>query len=424
MINPESFCIGPWAEVRINTDGSMNFCHAADQTMIPASDNMVNFSIDEYFSQSTSVKSCRKDLINGQFINRCHVCMDNEKNGLLSNRQRRNLQAAIFPGKDFLPSVDENLSRVLSWKKPRFYHISLSNLCNLACMMCDPQWSSLLTSTQRKAGILTSKTPLLRDWTQDATIWNKFSQHILDNKEIVCLHFMGGEPFYHKKFIDLLDVLIDNNHCDFTLSIVTNGSIYDGEIIAKIAKFANVIIEISVESLDPSNDYIRYPSKIDVTQKNIECFLSHRSDKISVVLRSVPQFLSMTRYVKLLEFARHNKVMIDSNFLQSPSFMSVNLLPENIKKNVIKDLEKFIVHQDPSVIDINLRNVIDIDRSLSQHAQRIINQINIPCNNKEQQWKLLIDYCRKMDVVRKINVMDFIPDLADFFNTADYHDQS
>jgi organic radical activating enzyme len=282
----------------------------------------------------------------------------------------------------------------------------------------------LLTSIQRKSGILEKDTPVLKDWTQDDTVWNKFIQHILDNKEIVCLHFMGGEPLYHKKFLEILDVLIDNNHCDFTLSIVTNGSIYDGEIIAKITKFANVIIEISVESLDLSNDYIRYPSKISVTQKNIESYLSHRSEKISVVLRSVPQFLSMTRYVKLLEFARHNNVMIDSNFLQSPSFMSVNLLPENIKKNVIKGLEKFVIYQDPNVADINLRNVIDIDRSLSQHAQRVINQINIPYENKEQQWKLLIDYCRKMDMVRKLNVIDFIPDLADFFNATDYHDRS
>jgi len=424
MINPDNFCIGPWAEVRINTDGSMNFCHAADQTMIPADDNMSNFSIDEYFSQATSVKTTRTDLINGQFINRCHACYNNEKNSILSFRQRRNLQAAIFPGKDFFPSVGETLPKVLSWKKPKFYHVSLSNLCNFACMMCDPQWSSLLTSIQRKSGILEKDTPVLKDWTQDDTVWNKFIQHILDNKEIVCLHFMGGEPLYHKKFLEILDVLIDNNHCDFTLSIVTNGSIYDGEIIAKITKFANVIIEISVESLDLSNDYIRYPSKISVTQKNIESYLSHRSEKISVVLRSVPQFLSMTRYVKLLEFARHNNVMIDSNFLQSPSFMSVNLLPENIKKNVIKGLEKFVIYQDPNVADINLRNVIDIDRSLSQHAQRVINQINIPYENKEQQWKLLIDYCRKMDMVRKLNVIDFIPDLADFFNATDYHDRS
>jgi pyruvate-formate lyase-activating enzyme len=421
MINPDSFCIGPWSEVRINPDGSMNFCFAADSLMIPAHDNISRVTVDQYFSQSQSVKQTRSDLEQGCLIDRCHRCYKNEENGLMSFRQRRNLQAAIFPGKDFLPSVAESWPRISSWKKPRFYHISLSNLCNMACMMCNPQWSSLLTTTQHRAGVLDIKTPILRDWTQDDNIWNNFVQHLLDNREISCLHFMGGEPMYHKRFWQLLDTLIENDHCDFSLTFVTNGSIYDTSIISKLKKFRSVAIEISIESLDASNDYIRYPSKYIDIRRNIQQYLYHRSQDLSVVLRSVPQLLSATRYDSLLEFARDNEVMIDSNVLHSPSFLALNVLPDAIKHDVIQRLNRFVCHEGSRVNDINLRDSTDIDRSLSLHAQTVIDQINIPCPDQEEKWKELVEYCRKMDQIRKVDATQMIPDLAAYFQQWGYH---
>lgn len=422
MINTDSFCIGPWAEVRINPDGSMNFCHAADSTMIPPSDNIARLGVDGYFQTGESVTRVREDLEQGQMIDRCHKCYKNEKAGLLSFRQRRNLQAAIFPGKDLLPSAVEALSNIHSWQQPRFYHVSLSNLCNMACMMCDPQWSSLLTQTQRRAGLLQQSIPVMRDWTQDAAVWQTFVKHLLDNPKIVCLHFMGGEPMYHKKFAELLDILVAQEHCDFALTFVTNGSIYDTNIMNRLQRFRSVTIEISIESLDTSNDYVRYPSKYIETQANIERYLAHRSDQISVVLRSVPQFLSATRYDLLLEFAHEHHVMIDGNVLHSPSFLSLNVLPDPVKVLVVERIGRFLRPQQPLVGDINLRDASDIDRSLSRHAQMVIDQINQPCEDQSDKWCQLVDYCRRMDRVRNLDVTQMIPDLAMFFRQQGYHD--
>jgi len=401
----------------------MNFCHFADWSTIPPNENIAKITVDQYFTGSRSTTRARQDLEQGRLLDRCGRCYETEQNGLLSNRQRRNLQAAIFPGKDFLPSVNEAWPRINSWHKPKFYHISLSNLCNMACMMCSPEWSSSLTSTQQRAGVLDIRSPVLRDWTQDDGIWNSFVEHLLGNRDIVCLHFMGGEPLYHKRFWQLIDILVEQDHCDFALTFVTNGSILiNNTRMTKLKRFRNVVIEISIESLDSSNDYIRYPSKYHVMQANITQYLGYRTHNLSVVLRTVPQLLSAARYDRLLDFALQHDVMIDNNVLFAPAFLACNVLPIEIKQDVIKKLSKFVQHQTTGAKDINLRDSTDLERSISLHVERVIGLINIPCPDPEEKWQALVQYCKKMDAIRKIDVTEMVPDLAEHFIQRGYFD--
>jgi len=422
-VSPHSFCVGPFVEVRINPDGAMSFCHAADFADLPESENISRYTVDEYFSASTApVDAYRNRLLDGQSLTACHKCYKDEHDGVLSFRQRHNLRAAIFPGDDFAPSVQEVLPRVLSWKKPRFYHVSLSNLCNMACMMCDPKHSSLLATMYQKHQMIPRDRPVLQDWTQDERVWQNFVQHLLSNPDILCLHLMGGEPMYHKKFLELLDVLIAHDHRDFVLSIVTNGSVFDQAVLQRLRQFREVIIEISIESLDASNDYIRYPSRYQHIQKNIEHYLAQRDAQFSVVLRSVPQLLSVLNYDRLLDFARQHHILIDSNILHRPAYMHMSLLPKDIKTLVIDRLSKFTTAHKDSIDDANIRDITDLDRRLSAHARTIINQLQQYPSDGQQQLRQLIAHCQKLDRARNITVKDYVPELVDFFHENGYDD--
>ncbi len=423
QFDSNNFCIGPFSEVKINPDGSLDFCHAADASMIPINETITKLSVDQYFCDDTSSAAlARRSLSQGNPLPNCHKCYKNEENGLLSFRHRRNLQAAIFQKQDFLPSVQEAWPRISSWRKPRFYHVSLSNLCNMACMMCHPRWSSLLSNLHHKAGLLSAGETVLKDWTQDKVAWDGFVQHLLDNPEIVCLHFMGGEPMYHKRFTELLDILIQHRHCDFALTVVTNGSICAPEIINRLKKFRDVAIEISIESLDRSHDYIRWPSSYKEIQKNIQSYLAARNEHFSVVLRSVPQLLSVMSYDKLMEFAYQNHLMIDSNVLHDPDFLCLNLLSDDIKNIVVDRLRRFVKHDDVDLQDVNVRNIRDLDRTLSLHAKTLIDQLQQPSQNKQNKIGNLISYCHAMDKTRNIRITDYIPDLGDFFRKNGYRD--
>jgi len=106
--NEKTFCIGPYSEVRINPDGSLNFCHYADGTNIGADDNIKKITVDDYFQTSKTITNTRLTLEQGGSVSRCHKCYTEESRGLISFRHRRNIQAGIFPKEDFEQSYKES----------------------------------------------------------------------------------------------------------------------------------------------------------------------------------------------------------------------------------------------------------------------------------------------------------------------------
>lgn len=422
--NEKTFCIGPYSEVRINPDGSLNFCHYADGTNIGADDNIKKITVDEYFQTSKTITNTRLTLEQGGSVSRCHRCYTEESRGLISFRHRRNIQAAIFPKEDFEQSLKESAFSQFNAgsSKPKFYHVSFNNVCNMACLMCGPANSTLLAKTLRQAEIINAGN-YYTDWTQGPA-WGKFLDHLLSNDQIVCLHIMGGEPFFQQKFIEMLRFLVANKHTDYHFSVVTNGSVYDPEIVKLLEQFRSVQIEISIEGTGLQNNYIRYPSQTQEILENIQSFLNHRNSNFDVVIRTVPQILSVIDYKLLIEFCLKNRVVIDSNILHHPEFLIPSLLPEHIKAKTIDELqtlaESLGESRQWSIRDINLRNADRINDSIVQNINLVINQMQLNLADPDALKNRLVNYCARLDKVRDIDVRNFVPMLADFFTDLGY----
>ena len=179
-------------------------------------------------------------------------------------------------------------------------------------------------------------------------------------------------------------------------------------------------IEISIENIDSSNAYIRYPSNTDVIVKNIKQYLSHTSEQFSTVLRSVPQLLSLINYDKFLDFCLDNSVIVDSNTLHRPEFFKPCYLPDEIKKAIKNQLKRFVLADKDIVHDINLRNQSRIEQAISHHAQSIINLLDQTPSNVDEHRHALIDYCVKLDRLRKHDLRNFVPELAEFLDQYGY----
>jgi organic radical activating enzyme len=419
-VSVDTFCIGPFAELRINSDGSLNFCHAADQSQISQYDNIMKTRLDDYFHGQT-VRAAREKMQHGQALKRCRNCYATEQSGCISFRQRRNLQAAVFPGPDMPQSMSESrfLNNFNRHSKPRFYHISFSNLCNMACMMCYPKNSTklqvMLQHTQK------TQSPMfgLLDWTAGPA-WHDFCQHLLDNNDIMCLHVMGGEPMYHKKFKEMLELLCLNQHTDFHFSVVTNGTIYDQHLIDMLTNFRSVQIEISIEAIDTTNDYIRHGHSVESIKSNIQKFLRNKSDRCEVVLRTVPQALSAPSYHKILQYCLDNDIIVDSNVMFEPDFLCSNVLPDDIKDTVKSLLQYYITKDPPTLQDINLRNTDRVRASISNNAKFFISQMDQPVADIEKKRRKLAEYCKSWDQYRRFRIDQYMPELADFLYRYGY----
>ncbi len=421
LVHADTFCVGPWAEIRVNSNGSLNYCHYADNTSLPLDDSVAVLSLDNYFSKSQTIIDVRNSLATGLKTPRCHRCYHEESIDCISFRHRRNIQFGIFPGADFDQSLIESdfFTRFETKSKPRFYHVSFSNLCNMACMMCHSKDSTRFDDFVRRAGLSNTMQPVRNDWTQGPA-WHEFCEHLINNPDIICLHIMGGEPMYHKRFRELLKFLTDHHHTDFHFTFVTNGTIYDENIFEYLAQFRSVTIEISIEGFGPENDYVRHGSDTQKIVENLHSFLAHRSSILDVVLRTVPQALTVMQYHKILEFCRKHNVTIDSNPLSNPDFLHCSVLPIDMKKRVQQSLEKFMIPDNGTVNKINLRNRNNVHTALSTNAKFVLKHLFQDPINKKSMQQLLVDYCTKWDRTRRYHIKDYIPELSDFFQEYGY----
>jgi len=423
-VNPNTFCIGPWSEIRIMADGELSYCHTAQLPLNGPnpSDNITQTRLDDYFF-GQSIKSIRNTLINGGCVDTCSNCYNDENVTDFSYRHRRNQQMAIFPGKHFNKSFRESnmLARIDNNNiKPLFYNVLLSNLCNLGCIMCNERFSSRLAVDFQKIGIHRDirKGPASLDWTQNSVAWNDFVTHVINNEQAVCVHFQGGEPMLHEKYIEFLDRCIAANRTDFHHTVVTNGTIYNAEIINKVKKFKSFQVEISIDGITPVNDYVRYPSKTVNIIENIHKYLAHRDDNFDVVIRTVPQLLTVYNYVDLLEFALENEIIIDSNIINEPFYLAPNLLHSSAIEKIKQDLTQFISRVDEKQEKYNPRNIRNrqfFRQALVSNAQLIINSLAQPPGINHAQLKQQArDFFKDMDRIRKINLLDYCDFMKEF----------
>jgi MoaA/NifB/PqqE/SkfB family radical SAM enzyme len=422
--DPNYFCTSPFSEVRINHDGSMNFCHYAQHSFIHKDEYISKMSVDEYFNHSESVQE-RKILVEGGKLKRCERCYHGEKINEAYFRVRRNLQFGIFPDHHFAQSLAESSIKEYIDNdnlQPHFYHISLSNLCNLGCIMCESGNSSFLAKDLKAAGIIPQHIQILQDWTANEMVWQKFLQHIQNNKKIICVHFMGGEPLYHKKFYEFIDHCIKADHCYFHLTFVTNGTVMpNDDFFLKLKRFKSVQIEVSLEGFDDSNDYVRFPSDWKKIKNNLEKYISQTDEKISLVLRTVPQFFTLIHYDKLLQWCLTHNIVVDSNVINEPIFFKPAYLPAEIKNDIKAKLKKFVIpNNGKQISSINVRDSSNIRSCVSDNAKMVLALLDETVIDQEIQMKNMINYIARLDTVRNIDVREKLPLFSNFITEKAY----
>jgi len=420
--NDNVTCVSPWYELRINSNGDYTYCHASKDheksSMLPS----------DWFNNGAVVSKAREQIKHGQPVSGCQQCYRAEQAKLLSHRSRRNLQAAIYSNKYFKHSVNSSpawnrMNGRTQHMMPSFIHVSLNNVCNMACRMCSPRDSSKVGAIFKKAGLINSIKPEI-DWTQDQQKWQNFCDLIIKNPSLICLHFMGGEPMLAKKFHELIDFCIENNAVDFHLTFVTNCTVVNSELLDKLKQFKSVSIEASVENFHHSNDYIRIGGQYAQLKKNIEFLLQHRTDTFNVVLRTVPQALSVLNYDSIIDFAINNNVAIDSNILSRPEYLKIFVLPKEIKLQIKQQLiDKYhdlieISASDLSISStVNIRNNHKVQEQLSTHVRLVLTLLDEEEPENIQSLRQdFFEYNKKIDVASNLKFTTTFPSLEKFYN--------
>ena len=206
-----------------------------------------------------------------------------------------------------------------------------------------------------------------------------------------------------KRYKEFIDHLIDTKRFDISLSFVTNGTILDQQFIDKLKLFANIDIEISIETIDETNDYIRQGSRIGDLLSNIELVRANQDEKLQLILRTVPQALSIGSYAETIRYARENRLIIEGIPLINPRFMSIDVVPKHIRSALIPAFEQLLVPTDISRIQ-NGRNIGTIDEKLNREIRAMITMLSAdePKNVTELRTQLA-DHLSMWDRIYKMD---------------------
>jgi sulfatase maturation enzyme AslB (radical SAM superfamily) len=434
VANPDIFCSTPWYELHIYWDGSLGICCAeAHKLYSPDSRyNIANMSIAEWFD-SEPVRDFRQLLLGDHPVSACSSCRYNEQLGANSRRFSSNQKSVIFTKSAFQDSFDQSPGRhhfdhsqanhgAAGLAQPIDLHIDLGNYCNLACKMCEASASSLIASQEVKWGIESSRQYVGTDWTRDQKVWLDFKQQLLTIPKLNNIHFMGGETLLTPKFEDIVDWFIEHGQTDVCFSFVTNGTVFRPVLMQKLQKFRRVGIEVSIESLDETNQYQRQGTDTKLVLNNIDQYLKYcNGGSITVTLRPAVSLLTIGSYYQLLEYALANSLVVKTLFVNSPRFLSAALLPDTVKQQYIKQYQHFVQKLPNADADFNTSDPSNTPLIVSQHAQSCINVLNQPAPpDADTLLRQLVNHCRQWDQVYGYNARRTYPDLAEIWDHYGY----
>lgn len=366
--NNKSFCIAPFVSLK---DNEKHCCY------------MKHFDspYTNFYTDPSSVKM-RQQMLAGEKTDLCQKCYRYEQFGAASPRQGLT--------RDWIYRLNlKSYEDVIKHTQLVSYEIFLGNYCNLQCRMCDPASSSLIDSEYAELGLSTEKFGIVTHNFLDTVDLDTVQQLIVT----------GGEPSINPEFYNFLKHCIQIKKTDFEIQMSTNGVSLTKEFMSLIRQFTNVKISISVDGVDRTNQYIRWPTNWEKWKKNIQTLIEsiaphnyHFSTTLSIYnisqLYPLYEFLDQTYPTALFDISQ---VETPSN-QQAWNFPNKQLVLDSL--NQIKTLKKY--HSDEffnSKINGIVRRIetskIDVDQ-LAEFFQ--FNDI--------------------LDQSRNIRLTDYIPELA------------
>lgn len=392
---PENFCVAPFVQLTTHPTGSFSPCPYLGGTVWK---HQYTSIVEQW--RSEDLEQLRTDFVNNKQNAICNRCWHEEHNGKLSLRKRLYNPATKHSDYDVINhgSLIADLIDGLADKKYLasipILTIKNGNLCNAKCRICHPGDSSRWAiEDASKLQQITGQTfynvnQIERNWT-DQQIEEIFE---LAQTNLKRLELFGGEPFYNKKVMALLNRIVDSGRAQhISLYVNTNGSVDFVQKNPCLAHFKEVEIGVSIDDLGHRFNYQRHGLDYDTVIHNVRTwqkfFESHGTkyfiDSITTVsvfnIWHLPEIKQAIR--QILPQAPY------WNLLINPDFLFVKNLPTAFKQEVIAKLSA--------------------DRS---EFADLINVIQQP--QDEQAWNRFKTVTQNLDLIRNEKVEQIFPELA------------
>jgi hypothetical protein len=203
-------------------------------------------------NQNEEIQQLRQALRHGERHPRCAVCWDAEAAGNASARS--------------VGSADRDWQRIqLDLAQPKLRHlwIDSGSVCNLACRICEPKYSSSLYKEHKdRFGHVT--VPITKT-NVEYLISEDFDQ--IEN-----IMILGGEPFLNLDYCAVLEEIVRQDRArQCTLIFFSNGTVRPNRrVLDLMAQFNQVVLYFSIDAVGDQFEYVRTNGVWSQVLSNVE----------------------------------------------------------------------------------------------------------------------------------------------------------
>lgn len=379
----------------------------------------------------THMSALRTGLLSGQAPQMCTNCHDMEQHGKPSGRQRQLLKVGIqqqyfekslasSPLRGAFDHSHDNQGAtnrtVTDWQ------IDLGNYCNGACVFCNPESSSSLATEFLQLGLVDQTPP--PSWCDDPDLLDKFVENLIASPDLQYLHFLGGETLITPGFKKILSALVAADLAKkITIGFTTNLTVWSESVIELLKKFQQINLGMSIETLTPVNDYVRYPSQHHRTRQLLDQWVDlGRQQQWLMQLRITPTCLTVHELSTVYEYAWQNHISVEScNFFNNPEFFRISVLPPAQRQQACQHIQDWLAahvteHQDQI---INTRDPSLARQQIVQDAKSYLNYLE---SVQDESHKLtdLVCFLKRLESHRGNSILTYLPQYEDLFRSAGY----
>ena len=209
QVNKDTFCVLPFIHTVLNPYDSAKHKISALPCCRYSHSGTEHFESTDPINKSPVWINLQNQLLNNEKPKECGHCWRDEAHNITSYRQHML--------NNFSEVIDNDSYKE---KKLLFLELMFGNTCNLACRTCSSTFSSKWADIDRYMAVngleISNKTANIKfsNWKE------------LDLSHLINLKIMGGEPFYQKGALELLEHLSNIGVLkNIMLSIPTNCTI-------------------------------------------------------------------------------------------------------------------------------------------------------------------------------------------------------
>lgn len=459
-----SLCLAKFTQVTLHLgSGLVHSCHHPKAHKIPLRELEKNPAA---LFNTSILMAARKEMLNGARPKECDYCWRIEDNKNFSDRHYKSAS-------DWAVSEFDNIvnSTGNEFFKPTYLEVSFGNACNMSCLYCGPEFSSIWADELKTQGPIKiqdhkGQIKWVQGWQDldNITIPNRLHNPYVEAfwkwfpeiyPTLKNFRITGGEPLLNKNTLKSLDYVIDNPRKDLTLSINSNLAVPEklwDSFLNKIkqleqsANFKNITIFTSVESWGERAEYARTGLHFQLLKQRFEQLLEETS--VRCVVMSTYNILAITSFQQILnwilelkkkynynikrdlifkdtgydikknnsiETANTYRVGIDIPYLRHPNFFDAQYCDDKMLVDyMIPSLEFMIDNTSDNPYNMHL----GFEKYETEKFQRIIeNRIysKYSQENKKSCLAQFYEFVNEIDLRRKTSFLETFPEMQRFY---------